>query len=92
MMIVDNDDADSDYNDSYDDKKRKKDKSRKKENTGITFDDIAGLEEAKKAFKEKIILPFEHPEIYQKYGKKAGGGILLYGLPGTCKTMFAEAA
>lgn len=30
-MIVDNDDADSDYNDSYDDKKRKKDKSRKKE-------------------------------------------------------------
>lgn len=88
----DNDDADSDYNDSYDGKKRKKDKSQKKQNIGITFDDIAGLEEAKKAFKEKIILPFEHPEIYQKYGKKAGGGILLYGLPGTGKTMFAEAA
>lgn len=31
MMIVDNDDADSDYNDSYDGKKRKKDKSLKKE-------------------------------------------------------------
>ena len=60
--------------------------------TKITFNDIAGLEEAKEAFREKVILPFEHPEIYEKFGKKAGGGILLYGLPGTGKTMFAEAA
>ena len=59
---------------------------------GIKFDDIAGLSEAKEAFKEKVILPFEHPEIFEKFGKKAGGGILLYGLPGTGKTMFAEAA
>lgn len=57
----------------------------------IKFDDIAGLEEAKDAFREKVIMPFEHPEIYEKFGKKAGGGILLYGLPGTGKTMFAEA-
>lgn len=59
---------------------------------GIKFEDIAGLKEAKEAFKEKVILPFEHPEIFAKFGKKAGGGILLYGLPGTGKTMFAEAA
>ena len=58
----------------------------------IRFDDIAGLETAKEAFREKVVLPFEHPEIYEKFGKKAGGGILLYGLPGTGKTMFAEAA
>lgn len=58
----------------------------------ITFDDIAGLDNVKKAFREKVILPFEHPEIFTKFGKKAGGGILLYGLPGTGKTMFAEAA
>ena len=58
---------------------------------GIRFKDIAGLNEAKEAFKEKVILPFEHPEIFEKFGKKAGGGILLYGLPGTGKTMFAEA-
>ena len=64
----------------------------KSEKRKITFDDIAGLDAAKEAFNEKVILPFKHPEIYAKFGKKAGGGILLYGLPGTGKTMFAEAA
>ena len=64
----------------------------KKTVNGITFDDIAGLEEAKRAFKEKVVLPLEHRELYEKYGKKVGGGILLYGLPGTGKTLFAEAA
>lgn len=59
---------------------------------GISFDDIAGLENAKKAFKEKVVYAFEHKELYEKYGKKVGGGLLLYGLPGTGKTMFAEAA
>ena len=57
----------------------------------IGFDDIAGLEDAKQAFKEKIVLGFEHKDLYEKYGKKVGGGILLYGLPGTGKTLFAEA-
>ena len=68
-------------------------RSKKTEYKGstITFKDIAGLEDAKKAFREKVILPFEHPELFKKYGKKAGGGILLYGLPGTGKTRFAEA-
>ncbi len=58
----------------------------------VTFDSIAGLENAKESFKDKVILPFEHPDLFEKFGKKAGGGILLYGLPGTGKTMFAEAA
>ncbi len=58
----------------------------------IKFDDIAGLDEVKKTFKEKVVMPFEHPDLFEKFGKKAGGGILLYGLPGTGKTMFAEAA
>lgn len=68
----------------------KKGENSKKEK--ITFDSIAGLDKAKEAFKEKVILPFEYPELFEKFGKKAGGGILLYGLPGTGKTMFAEAA
>ncbi|KAF5276139.1 hypothetical protein FQR65_LT16457 [Abscondita terminalis] len=73
-------------------------KTEKTENTkensknGIRFKDIAGLKEAKESFEEKVILPFSHKELFEKYGKKMGGGILLYGLPGTGKTMFAEAA
>lgn len=58
----------------------------------ITFKDIAGLEQAKNIFKEKVILPFERPDLFEKFNKKIGGGILLYGLPGTGKTLFAEAA
>lgn len=61
-------------------------------NSKITFEDIAGLDDAKEAFREKVIMPLQHPELYKKYSKKTGGGILLYGLPGTGKTMFAEAA
>lgn len=63
-----------------------------KSKKAITFDDIAGLEDAKQAFKEKVVLALEHKDLYEKFGKKVGGGILLYGLPGTGKTMFAEAA
>ena len=76
------------------DKSKKKPKTKKsnKKPSSIKFDDIAGLDEVKKAFKEKVIMPFEHPDLFKKFGKKAGGGILLYGLPGTGKTMFAEAA
>lgn len=78
------------YKDDSTDNKAHKNNANK---TGkITFDDIAGLDNVKEAFREKVILPFEHPEIFTKFGKKAGGGILLYGLPGTGKTMFAEAA
>lgn len=75
--------------------KSKKDSTqteKKEKISNITFDDIAGLDEAKQSFKQKVVLPFEHPELFEKYGKKIGGGILLYGLPGTGKSMFAEAA
>lgn len=64
----------------------------KNDSNTITFDDIAGLKNAKESFNEKVILPIKHRELYEKYNKKVGGGILLYGLPGTGKTMFAEAA
>lgn len=64
----------------------------KNDSNTITFDDIAGLKNAKESFNEKVILPIKHRELYRKYNKKVGGGILLYGLPGTGKTMFAEAA
>ena len=59
--------------------------------TGISLDDVAGLKEAKEEIRRLIIEPRKHPEIYEKFKKKKGGGILLYGVPGTGKTMFAQA-
>lgn len=64
---------------------------RKKDNNFPKFSDVIGLDEAKQAIQERVIDPAKHPDIYKKYGYKAGGGILLYGLPGTGKTMFAQA-
>ena len=57
----------------------------------ITFDDVAGLEEVKEEVKVKVLLPLENPEAFEGYQKKNGGGLLLFGPPGTGKTMIAAA-
>ncbi|MFH5881298.1 ATP-binding protein [Liberiplasma polymorphum] len=59
--------------------------------TGVKLDDIAGLYAAKNEIYQRIIAPQKFPELFEKFKKKSGGGILLYGLPGTGKTMFAQA-
>jgi SpoVK/Ycf46/Vps4 family AAA+-type ATPase len=38
-----------------------------------------------------VILPLSRPELYQKYGRKSGGGVMLYGPPGCGKTLLARA-
>ena len=58
---------------------------------GITFDDIGGMESLKEELRLNIIYPMQKPEIYEAYGKKVGGGILLYGPPGCGKTHLARA-
>jgi SpoVK/Ycf46/Vps4 family AAA+-type ATPase len=57
----------------------------------ISFEDVGGMEKLKEEIQIKIILPRKHPEVYKAYGKKTGGGILLYGPPGCGKTYFARA-
>lgn len=65
--------------------------SRFLEKPEINFDDVGGMEHIKKEIDLKIIQPLLHPEIYKAYGKKIGGGILLYGPPGCGKTYLAKA-
>lgn len=57
----------------------------------VNFSDVGGMEAVKKEIELKIIKPLLHPELYKAYGKKTGGGILLYGPPGCGKTFIAKA-
>jgi len=57
----------------------------------ITFSDIGGLEAIKKVIHRMIILPLMRADLYKKYGRSGGGGVLLYGPPGCGKTMLARA-
>lgn len=57
----------------------------------INFASIGGMDDIKKEIDLKIIKPLEHKDLYKAYGKKIGGGILLYGPPGCGKTHIARA-
>ena len=57
----------------------------------LSFADVGGLEELKRQANIKIIQPFKNPELFKKFNKSAGGGLLLYGAPGCGKSYFARA-
>lgn len=57
----------------------------------VTFADVGGLHELKKEIERRIILPYRKPSIFQRFKKRVGGGILLYGPPGCGKTLIARA-
>ncbi|UJR13878.1 hypothetical protein I4U23_000886 [Adineta vaga] len=58
--------------------------------SNVTFADVIGLDQAKEALKEAVILPVKFPQLFR--GKrKPWAGILLYGPPGTGKSYLAKA-
>ncbi|MGC4013536.1 MAG: AAA family ATPase [Luteolibacter sp.] len=57
----------------------------------IHFADVGGMDKVKDDIRMKIIHPLKNPELFAAYGKKPGGGVLLYGPPGCGKTLMARA-
>jgi 26S proteasome regulatory subunit T2 len=56
-----------------------------------TYADIGGLEQQVQEIKEAVELPLTHPELYEEMGIKPPKGVILYGVPGTGKTLLAKA-
>lgn len=63
----------------------------KAEIPNIRFSDIAGLDDVKETIMVRMIYPLKHRNLYDLYKKDTGGGVLLFGPPGTGKTMIAKA-
>ncbi len=57
----------------------------------VDFRHVGGMEALKDQIRMKIIHPLTKPDLYRAYGKKVGGGVLLYGPPGCGKTHLARA-
>ncbi len=58
----------------------------------INFSDVGGMDAVKEDIRMKILYPMKNPDLFKAYGKKAGGGVLLYGPPGCGKTLISRAA
>ena len=56
----------------------------------VTWDDVGGLEDAKRAILDTVQLPLRHRALFSKGGRRRSGA-LLYGPPGTGKTLLAKA-
>lgn len=57
----------------------------------VNFAHVGGMNAVKEDIRMKILYPIQNAELFAAYGKKAGGGVLLYGPPGCGKTLIARA-
>ncbi len=57
----------------------------------VKWEQVGGLDEAKRELKEAVDLPIKHPEVFERIGIRPVRGILLFGPPGTGKTLLAKA-
>ncbi len=61
------------------------------EKADVNFSKVGGMETVKEDIRMKILYPLQNKELFEAYGKKAGGGVLLYGPPGCGKTLISRA-
>ncbi|MCC5841577.1 MAG: ATP-binding protein [Opitutales bacterium] len=59
--------------------------------TGVRFSDVAGLGEAKEVVYRRLVRPAINPEGARRWNQRLGGSLLIYGPPGSGKTLFAKA-
>lgn len=57
----------------------------------VTFAQVGGLDALKETIRRRVILPRQKPSLFERFRKKVGGGVLLYGPPGCGKTLIARA-
>lgn len=57
----------------------------------VAFADVGGLEPVKQQIRRRIITPFLRPSLFDRFKRRSGGGILMYGPPGCGKTLLARA-
>ena len=59
---------------------------------GVSFDDIGALDDQLREIRDAIEIPIKQPELFKKLCIEPPRGLILYGIPGTGKTMIARAA
>jgi SpoVK/Ycf46/Vps4 family AAA+-type ATPase len=53
--------------------------------------DVGGLDEVKAQLRRRMLDPLQHPSLFERFKRRTGGGLLLYGPPGCGKTMVVKA-